>query len=61
MERIEIYRRRSWKGKRQWYWRVKAANNRVTAIGGEGFNSMGDAAHIAFQVTGERLPIEYLD
>ncbi len=57
MERIEVYSRRTLRGRR-WYWRVKAANNHVTAIGGEGFHNMDDAVYMADKVTGNRLPID---
>ena len=59
VERIEVYQRLTLRGKR-WFWRVKAANNRIIAIGGEGFHNMADAAHIADSVTGNRLRIDYL-
>lgn len=53
--RIEIYQRLTIRGKR-WFWRVRSANNRIVAIGGEGFHNFMDAVEIADKVTGHHLP-----
>ncbi len=57
---IQVYEKRNWRGRKQWYWRLKGGNHAIIAIGGEGFNNMGDAAHIADDVTGNRYRIDYL-
>jgi len=38
---FEIYHRLTWKGWR-FFWRLRAKNNRIIAIGGEGFHNRGD-------------------
>lgn len=47
--RFEIYRR--WTiGGRRWFWRLKAANNRTIAVGGEGFHNLADVEAIAAEI-----------
>lgn len=40
--KFQVYSRRGIFG-RQWYWRLRAGNNRVIAVGGEGFHNKADA------------------
>jgi hypothetical protein len=54
-ERIELFHRLTIRGRR-WFWRVRAANSRIVAIGGEGYVNYMDALEIADKVTGHRLP-----
>jgi hypothetical protein len=55
--KIEIYRRLTIRGHR-WFWRVRASNNRIVAIGGEGYHNFMDAIYTANNVTGHRLPYD---
>jgi hypothetical protein len=46
-----------------WYWRLKAGNSKIQAIGGESFVSVGNAVKAAQRMNAmlaERLPIEVL-
>lgn len=43
---FEIYR----SDNKEWYWRLKAANNRVIAVGGEGFKTKQGAVHGIYAV-----------
>ena len=52
---IELYLRLTIRGRR-WFWRVRAANNKIVATGGEGFHNFMDAVEIADKVTGHRFP-----
>ena len=47
-KRVELYRDDR-KGKSEWRWRRKAANNRTTANSGEGYKNRVDAVSAASQ------------
>lgn len=42
---FEIYGRRTVWAIRQWRWRLRAANGRIIADSGEGYNNRADALH----------------
>lgn len=58
--RIELYRRLTLRGKR-WFWRVRAYNGNIVAIGGEGYHNFTDALEVAENVTGHRLDYDTVD
>ncbi len=41
--RVELFARRSIFGRKSYYWRLVAANNRIVAIPGEGFTTEAKA------------------
>lgn len=52
---IEIYEsRRGLSLRKQWRWRIKAANGRIVATSGEGYNNKADLLH-ALDVVREAL------
>lgn len=58
--RFEIYSRWGWLGQR-WYWRLRAANNEIVAVG-EAYNSPAGALHAVdlVQGTDSSTPIRQL-
>lgn len=42
---FQIFRRRTIRGRR-WFWRLKAANHKIVAVGGEGFANRRDVVDI---------------
>ena len=47
----------------EWFWRLKSANSKIHAIGGEGFSSRNSAINAAQRMNdmlAEPLPIEVL-
>lgn len=47
---FEIYRQRRGLFRRtQWAWRLRAANGRILAVSGEGYNNRADCEHIVEQ------------
>lgn len=49
---FEIYRSLTVSGWR-WFWRLKARNHRVIAVGGEGFHNQADVRAIIERMTNE--------
>ena len=41
--RFEVFMKRSLLMKQRWYWRLKAPNNKIVAIGTEPFDSLDNA------------------
>lgn len=62
MMRFELYAaRRGVLLRKQWRWRLRAGNNRIIAVSGEGYNNRSDAAHAIGLVRGDReIPVEVL-
>lgn len=58
---FEVYSRLTWKG-RQFYWRLRAKNNRIVANGGEGFHNKGDVLRIIDKIAAvDTAQIKFLD
>ena len=58
---FEVYRRLTWRGT-QWFWRLKARNNRIVANGGEGFHNKGDVLKIIDKIAAiDTAQIKFLD
>lgn len=49
---FEVFSRMTWRGK-QWFWRLKARNNRTIAVGGESFHNKGDVLKIINKMANE--------
>jgi uncharacterized protein YegP (UPF0339 family) len=49
---FEIFRRWSFTGYR-WFWRLRAKNHRIIAVGGEGFHNKGDVQKIIDRMVNE--------
>lgn len=49
MMRFTIYRRWTIAGRR-WFWRLQAKNNRIIAVGGEGFHNRTDVEAIIAEI-----------
>lgn len=44
---------------KQWYWRLRADNNRIIAVAGEGYNNLQDCLHAIDLVKGSyNTPVE---
>jgi uncharacterized protein YegP (UPF0339 family) len=56
--KVQIYRRRNWRGKLLWYWRVRARNGRIVAVGGEGYVDKSHAKDMAGEVTDCQFQLE---
>lgn len=52
--KFELYSRRGFWARKQWYWRLKASNGRVIAVSGEGYNNRIDAVNGIELVRGQR-------
>lgn len=49
---FEIFSRMTWRGK-QFFWRLKARNHRIIAVGGEGFHNKRDVERIIDKMVNE--------
>lgn len=48
---FQVYRRLTITG-RQWFWRLRAANNRIIAIGGEAYRNKADVYAMIDKIAG---------
>lgn len=49
--RIELFKGRD----KQWYWRLRAGNGRIVAIGGEGYTRKSSASRAVGKIIGEYI------
>lgn len=49
---FEIFKRWTFSGSR-WFWRLKAGNNKIIAVGGESFHNLGDVYDIIGKMVNE--------
>lgn len=58
---FEIYSRFTWRGKR-WFWRLRAKNHRIVAVGGEDFHNRRDVERIIDKIVAiDAAQIKHLD